>query len=1536
MTTITATRAINMAAWDLNGIDSGIVSTHNATKFVVTAPDGTVYTFTGSGFGSFDASNVPHAGNITKLVVTDPSGALTISSFTMDVNTFYGFVHANNGLGFETLLMAGNDTLTGTTFDDVLLGFAGTDKFILDTGGNDTVQGGDGNDTINMGGSLAIGDKIDGGTGSDTVALNGDYSAILQLAADTITNVEKITLAAGHIYNLRLADGNIAAGQTLTVDGSALGGSDRLLFRAIQETDGIVAATGGNGDDDLRGGAGADKLTGGGGNDALRGNAGNDKLTGNDGDDYLNGGAGKDSFDGGNGNDRVSFFDLTATQAVVADLRTQTITNDGFGKAETMVSIEGLGGGTVFADKLYGNDVNNFMVGDTADTLMGFAGNDHFQIGGAPGVVDGGDGTDGIDLFTASRVVNLGSGAYTQYSYAGVYVNLATNMIVNDSFGGSGHIYNIENLNGSYYDDTLIGNTLNNVLDGLDGRDRLYGGAGNDTIHGSAGYDTLRGQLGNDKLYGDDGDDYLNGGAGTDKFDGGAGTDRVSFFDTTATQGVVADLRTQSISNDGFGKAETMTSIESLGAGTQFVDKFYGNNLDNGLIVDHGDSAFGFGGNDHFQVSGAPLVIDGGDGVDGIDLFTSSRFINLGAGAYTQYAHAGVYVNLGAGMIYNDGFGNSGQALNIENAYGSYYNDTIVGSGVDNVLGGLDGSDGLYGGGGNDTLHGGAGVDFLRGNAGDDALDGGDDDDYLNGGAGVDSFDGGAGKDRISLFNLAATQGVVANLATQTISNDGFGNAETFVNIEGIGTASRFADILIGDDNDNFITGGQNDTITGAGGNDMFQLSGAPTTLDGGDGNDSITDFGRFIYDDTNSDGVAEEISTNQGVIIDLGAGVIIDDGFGNSGIIISIENVAGDANADELTGSAGDNLLAGGGNSDVLNGDDGNDLLYGDGGYTGNNVNPLNSIAQQGSGDDVLTGGHGNDLLDGGDGSDTANYDDLDGAVAVDLSIQGSAQDTGVFGGMDTLKSIENVTGTDFDDTLRGSSGNNVIDGGAGHDVIILDNGGDDTAFGGDGADEFDIGGPLSAGDHIDGGDSPGDPNTGGTGPGDVIVFYGPAQTVVLTDDMITDIEVLYFYPGFLPAGHWSLTLAEGNVGVDQHITLSCGDVTNAAVTFTFDASAETDGNTYLIGGAGDDTLIGGKWYTFLNGGLGNDTMTASGGMTFVSYGVGHDATGPSGGVTVSLAIQGIAQDTIGQGIDTLTGIQNLSGSQYDDHLTGDDQDNVLSTNGGNDTLNGAGGNDLLALCQGDNTADGGGGSDMASWMGLGFDANRAVVSKVTGGVNVSLLLQDTTQNTGQGNVVLSNIEGLEGTHYADTLIGDNGENTLYGAEGNDILVGNGGNDAIYGDRVVSWTDPLHHTDASGDDKINGGKGNDFIVGGGGADTLVGGADADIFAYGAVSESNASAIDRITDFTKGSDHIQLWFTVTGTDASVSTDRLSHLGSAADAGHLAVHHALLANVGGTNYLVVDANGVAGYQAGADLLIRLDGVATISTSDFAVT
>jgi Ca2+-binding RTX toxin-like protein len=141
------------------------------------------------------------------------------------------------------------------------------------------------------------------------------------------------------------------------------------------------------------------------------------------------------------------------------------------------------------------------------------------------------------------------------------------------------------------------------------------------------------------------------------------------------------------------------------------------------------------------------------------------------------------------------------------------------------------------------------------------------------------------------------------------------------------------------------------------------------------------------------------------------------------------------------------------------------------------------------------------------------------------------------------------------------------------------------------------------------------------------------------------------------------------------------------------------------------------------------------------------------------------------------------------------------------------------------------------------------------------------------------------------------------------------------------------------------GGAGNDTLKGGGGADSLTGGAGSDIFVLSSVSDSTGALFDTLIDFDAALDTLDLPKSVTGIGAAVAAGALSlasfdvDLAAALGAGQLAARHAVeftpdSGALAGLHFLIVDMNGVAGYQAGRDLVIQMVGAyGSLTLGDF---
>ncbi|NRP73969.1 Bifunctional hemolysin/adenylate cyclase [Ensifer psoraleae] len=122
----------------------------------------------------------------------------------------------------------------------------------------------------------------------------------------------------------------------------------------------------------------------------------------------------------------------------------------------------------------------------------------------------------------------------------------------------------------------------------------------------------------------------------------------------------------------------------------------------------------------------------------------------------------------------------------------------------------------------------------------------------------------------------------------------------------------------------------------------------------------------------------------------------------------------------------AGNDVLKGGGLADYLQGFAGSDALYGNAGY---------DTLVGDDGNDTLIGGTGGDKLYGGTGTDTASYAGASLGVVANLTT--AAANTNDARG-DAYSSIENLTGSSYNDVLTGNVGANTLDGGLGNDTLI------------------------------------------------------------------------------------------------------------------------------------------------------------------------------------------------------------------------------------------------------------------------------------------------------------------------------------------------------------------------------------------------------------------------------------------------------------------------------------------------------------------
>ena len=571
------------------------------------------------------------------------------------------------------------------------------------------------------------------------------------------------------------------------------------------------------------------------------------------------------------------------------------------------------------------------------------------------------------------------------------------------------------------------------------------------------------------------------------------------------------------------------------------------------------------------------------------------------------------------------------------------------------------------------------------------------------------------------------------------------------------GTGLDLIDAGEGNDTINYTIGGGADVVTGGDGIDMLAILGLG-------GNDTLN----VTYDGTilAAAGIGALISVEQ-VTANLGPGTNTLN-YGATSAPVTVNLTAGQAsgfasiaNIQNVTGGAGNDLLTGSLGSNVLSGGVGNDTFF-------------------------ASSGDGNDIYNGGGGTDTYDLSATTAAAVITAASASSAQI-----GTDALASIENIIGSEGDDTITFIGGVNVVDGRGGHDTINAGTGNDtvlggagndvlngeagndtlngeagddtlvggannDTMLGGLGADTF----LYTIGHGVDAADGGGDTDTlsiGGTAADNTLtVAWGGGSITSFTGGTLTSIENV---TADLLGGADTLTYAGSGSAVVVNLE------TGTASGFSSIAGIEN-----VIGGTVNDTLTGDGNSNMLNGGVGNDVLTGGGGSDVLTGGNnddrfiatvndGNDSILGNAGIdtydlsltSANATITAASATSAEIGLDSFNLIENVVGSQGNDTITLNGGNNVIDGQGGNDTMNGGTGNDTFVFGPGFGNdlinnfdADNAGGQDLLDISAYEFadgDLSGVVISVgdfVAGG------LLDTRVTIGTDQFTLSGVNGV------------------------------------------------------------------------------------------------------------------------------------------------------------------------------------------------
>ncbi len=1358
-----------------------------------------------------------------------------------------------------------------------LLGLVST-KYI-GTNGNDTIQGGSGNDVYEVGGGN---DTISGG-GGDDIYIFGTNSGTNHIVDDDgeneiIITGENLTMANGYDDGFKLLNNSDSYWLQISMSGM---GSIRLDGWSVDLESGSASAvaknttvkiddtsytyqdimkrlmrnlTGTSADEVLVGGMGHDYLNGMGGNDTLYGKEGNDTLFGGDGNDIIYADSGDDKIDAGNGNDIIYadsgddiidagdgndvIYSGTGADLIDAGDGDDTIYNEaGIKQIDGGEGFDTLSfaGQTEGVKACYYDKGDEYNVFENIEYIIGGDGDDVFEAHWRGDLVfEGGLGAD--TFIGAYKTVTY------EHSNEGVYVDLVTGKGSGGEAEGDRYI-DIQNIIGSQHDDTLVSSgyySYGMELKGLDGNDTLigsekdelfYGGRGNDLIYGGAGYDSY----------------YFNLGDGTDTiFDNGE-----------------IELQ-QSTVLDEFGHEEIVEWSESWGWEDSLI---FGANISlNDLLV----YQVPYNQSSKTEKYDLVIAIKDPDNPNATWDQLTDKVIIKNALYYQQTSEHNIYVERmdhGFGRIQDLWYPNSLKYIEFSDSRMKFY-DVIA-----QLTSSTDGDDymaNIYdsdisvvwnGKGGNDTLVGAKGDDILIGGDGDDTLNGKEGSNYLEGGIGDDIYQITNGNDPLAVY--PAYSDIVNTRVTQDTISDAEGSDKVIFEND----IAR-EDIV-------FTLTNNGELVVDYGLYQQHHLV--------------ITDNSVELFEMTDGSTISrDDIVAALNRIADKIGKDVVD--------VTSLDILNNIELKSELYNSWSDQFVEYHGYDDWndFNGNSDNEIIYG-----GNGIDEIRGHC----GDDTLYGGASDDYLNGGNGNDTYVYSRGDqNDTLEDKEFNFVTDNYGDYHIEDDVYYYESQdwrywrpvypNEAPSDDTL-------LLSGNIEKDDLAVFYGQEDASL-----------------------DTLND---------DLILKIKPEETAGSWWDRAANISlILQYYTDNPLVDH----VVNSDTGEEEEVAKM---ITESDLEGYSDKTLRNF--AYQLSGGGGEikgTNIYSDVFSFLD-----DTENNSGYLE--EYRSAEDSIVIKNYYKQDQTVESIVLGATGYTLSNADLLDLMATDNSEIIRGVDWSENEINAKAGNDVLLGGNLNDTLTGGAGNDMLYGEGGEDTAVFTGdvdqYFFEYNNEILSisdAVEDRDGIDNLSEVETVKFGDQSIAVSDIVAnidsynqatqtyldslnyklIEGTDGLDFLMGTNDKDVMNGYSGNDVLFASGGDDLLFGGDQA--------------DVLYGGDGNDELNGGAGYDLLFGGEGQDIFVF---DSSFDKTTDIIFDFSASDDKIELdsniFTSLSSSDGSLLSEhfRASLFGVARDEDD----YILFRSLTGTLLYDADGNGSGAAVEFAQLTIGTD----ISSKNFLV-